>query len=254
MSGDDIQRRGASRIVPRRADPPWSVGVVIPAQNEESTIQRCIRSVLASRDASDRCREAWIVVVADHCTDRTAEVAQEALGSRGKVLPCTARSPGTARRLGAAAVMQHFQYEDPRQVWLANTDADTHVPTNWISTHLEHADANASAVAGIVALDAVGLRADVQELYRSSYKLEPDGTHGHVHGANLGVRADAYLDAGGWSDVTVAEDHCLWGRLKRRGWRVRSPAASVVHTSGRLRARAKGGFADTLRRELGIHD
>ena len=236
----------------------WSVGIVIPAQNEEATIERCIRSVLASCDASERCGEAWMVLVADRCTDRTREFARYALGCgsrpRGEVLLSTAGSPGTARRLGAAAVMHHFQTRDPRRLWLANTDADTHVPLDWISTHLEHADANAGAVAGIVELDTRGLRADVRELYRSTYELAPDGTHTHVHGANLGVRADAYLDAGGWSDVTVAEDHCLWGRLQGRGWRVRSPSASVVLTSGRLQGRAKGGFADTLRRELDIHD
>lgn len=242
---------------------PWTVGIVIPAQNEEATIERCIRSVLASCDASERCSEAWMILVADRCTDRTAELARHALGSdenssssrpRGEVLLSTAGSPGTARRLGAAAIMHHFRSRDPQRVWLANTDADTHVPLNWISTHLEHADANADAVAGIVELDTLGLRSDVHDLYRTTYKLAPDGTHTHVHGANLGVRADAYLDAGGWSDVTVAEDHCLWGRLLVRGWRVRSPVSSVVLTSGRLHGRATGGFADTLRRELGVHD
>jgi cellulose synthase/poly-beta-1,6-N-acetylglucosamine synthase-like glycosyltransferase len=232
----------------------WTVGIVIPAQNEEATIERCIRSVLASCEASERCSEAWMVLVADRCTDRTIEIARHALGSRGEVLVSTAGSPGTARRLGVAAVIHHFRTRDPQRIWLANTDADTHVPLNWISTHLEHADANAGAVAGIVELDPLGLRSDVHELYRSTYKLAPDGTHTHVHGANLGVRADAYLDAGGWSDVPVAEDHCLWGRLLNRGWRVRSPASSVVLTSGRLQGRAQGGFADTLRRELGAHD
>jgi glycosyltransferase involved in cell wall biosynthesis len=239
----------------------WTVGIVIPAQNEEATIERCIRSVLASCEASERCREAWMVLVADRCTDRTAEFARHALGfgspsgqPRGEVLVSTAGSPGTARRLGAAAVMTHFRARDPQRIWLANTDADTHVPLDWISTHLEHADANADAVAGIVELDTLGLRADVHELYRTTYKLAPDGTHTHVHGANLGVRADAYHHPGGWSDVRVAEDHCLWGRLLGRGRRVRSPASSVVLTSGRLRGRAQGGFADTLRRELGTHD
>ena len=236
----------------------WTVGIVIPAQNEEATIERCIRTVLASCDASARCSEAWVVLVADRCTDRTFELAQHALERgarpRGEVLLSTAGSPGTARRLGAATVMNHFRTRDPQRVWLANTDADTHVPLDWISTHLEHADANAGAVAGIVELDTLGLRADVHELYRTTYKLAADGTHTHVHGANLGVRADAYLDAGGWSDVHVAEDHCLWGRLLNRGWRLRSPVASVVLTSGRLQGRAQGGFADTLRRELGAHD
>lgn len=228
----------------------WAVGVVIPAQNEEATIQKCILSVLASCDATERCGPAWIVIVADQCTDRTVELARQALGFRGQVLNCAAGSPGTARRLGAAAAMQHFKHLSPEQVWLANTDADTHVPLNWIATHLEHADANAGAVAGIVELDTVGLRSDVHELYRTTYTLDSDGTHPHVHGANLGVRGDAYLDVGGWSDVSVSEDHCLWGRLMGRGWPVRSPAASVVLTSGRLHGRAKGGFADTLRREL----
>lgn len=237
----------------------WTVGIVIPAQNEEATIERCIRTVLASCDASERCSEAWVILVADRCTDRTLELARAALGCslprpQGEVLVSTAGSPGTARRLGAAAVMHHFRTRDPQRIWLANTDADTHVPLDWISTHLEHADANAGAVAGIVELDTLGLRADVHELYRTTYKLAADGTHTHVHGANLGVRADAYLDAGGWSDVHVAEDHCLWGRLLNRGWRLRSPVASVVLTSGRLQGRAQGGFADTLRRELGAHD
>jgi hypothetical protein len=146
--------------------------------------------------------------------------------------------------------MRAFHGKDPRSIWLANTDADSHVPENWISTHLQHADADASAVAGIVQLDTLNLRPDVEKLHESTYELAADGTHAHVHGANLGVRGDAYLDVGGWSDARVSEDHCLWGRLMSRGWRLTSPVTSVVLTSGRLRGRATGGFADKLRREL----
>ena len=229
---------------------PWAVGVVIPAQNEHATIELCIRSVIRSCDASERCGTPWVVIVADRCTDRTTELARGVLRSRGEVIECTAGSPGTARRIGAAAVMRHFRTERPSSIWLANTDADTHVPCNWIATHLQHADANATGVAGIVELDHEDLRADVEALYKATYLLADDGTHTHVHGANLGVRADAYLDVGGWSNAMVSEDHCLWGRLRQGGWRLKSPAASVVHTSGRLRGRAIGGFADTLRREL----
>lgn len=195
-----------------------------------------------------------MVVVADRCTDETAARARRALESFGEVIECDAGSPGTARRIGAAAAMRAFGAKEPRHIWLANTDADSHVPENWISTHLEHADENASAVAGIVRLDTLDLRPDVERLYTRTYELRSDGTHQHVHGANFGVRGDAYLDVGGWSDATVAEDHCLWGRLMRRGWRLKSPVASVVSTSGRLEGRARGGFADTLRRELCIDE
>ncbi len=230
--------------------PAWQVGVVIPAQNEECGIKRCILSVLASCDASERCEGSWIVVVADGCNDGTVALARRWLGSRGTVIECCLGSPGAARRIGASEVLRHFHGADPGRIWLANTDADTHVPRNWIDTHLRHADANAEAVAGIVQLDPEGLRDDVRAMFERLYRLAPNGTHAHVHGANLGVRADAYLDVGGWSDRAVAEDHCLWDRLMHRGWRLFSPVASVVHTSARLEGRARGGFADTLCREL----
>jgi cellulose synthase/poly-beta-1,6-N-acetylglucosamine synthase-like glycosyltransferase len=229
----------------------WSVAVVIPAQNEAATIERCIASVLASADACLERSRLWVVVVADACTDDTVALARSAIGPYGEVIECSPRSPGTARRLGVTAALAHFGQSSPGRVWLANTDADTYVPVNWLACHLGHADNDADAVAGIVQLDASqGLRADISLLYETTYELRSDGTHSHVHGANLGVRGNAYLDAGGWSHVTVSEDHCLWGRLKERGWQLRSCVDSVVITSARLHGRAIGGFADTLRRNV----
>lgn len=229
---------------------PWAVGVVIPASNEERTIERCLRSILASAEQCVRCESVWLAVVADCCSDETANIACRVLAAKGEVIGTSVRSPGSARRIGARAILDHFGGFDPSHIWLANTDADTRVPENWLSTHLALADANASAVAGIVELDPDELRPEVARLYQETYKLSADGTHDHVHGANMGVRADAYLDVGGWSDLQCSEDHCLWGRLTHRGWRVQSPTASVVLTSGRLRGRAQGGFAATLLSEL----
>jgi cellulose synthase/poly-beta-1,6-N-acetylglucosamine synthase-like glycosyltransferase len=229
------------------------VGVVVPARDEELTIGRCIRSVIDAHAAYGRRARLWVVVVADSCTDRTVAVARGTIAARGEVIECTPRSPGTARRRGVAAVMQHFRGVEPARIWLANTDADTYVPSNWLKQHLEHADHGASAVAGIVRLDeTAALNRRIGKLHRDTYELRTDGTHTHVHGANLGVRADAYLDVGGWSHLAVAEDHCLWARLKRHGWKLRSPASSVVVTSARLQGRAVGGFADTLRLRLTV--
>jgi cellulose synthase/poly-beta-1,6-N-acetylglucosamine synthase-like glycosyltransferase len=229
---------------------PWAVGVIVPASNEEKTIDKCLRSILSSAARCSRCESLWIAVVADCCSDQTVAIAEPVLAGNGEVIECAVRSPGSARRIGVRAVLEHFNGSDPKHIWLANTDADTHVPENWLDTHLTRADGNVSAVAGIVELDPDELRPEVARLYEQTYKLAADGTHQHVHGANLGVRADAYLDVGGWRDVEVAEDHCLWGRLMRRGWPLQSPTASVVLTSGRLQGRARGGFADTLFREL----
>jgi cellulose synthase/poly-beta-1,6-N-acetylglucosamine synthase-like glycosyltransferase len=227
-----------------QASSKWFVGVVIPAQNEETTVEGCIRSVL---DSLAKARvDHWIVVVADHCTDRTVKRARRALGSSGEVTEVGVSSAGAARREGAARVLRHFRNLDPSQIWLANTDADTRVSDDWIAVQLGFADEGVTAVAGIVHLEADGSAA-AHEVYRSTYLTSAEGTHTHVHGANLSVRADAYEDVGGWSNLALAEDHCLWTRLRVRGWPVSSPVSSVVTTSSRLKGRAKGGFADTLR-------
>jgi cellulose synthase/poly-beta-1,6-N-acetylglucosamine synthase-like glycosyltransferase len=223
----------------------WSVGVVIPAQNEEMTIEPCIRSVRGAL-AKASVENYWIVVVADHCTDRTVERARRALGSAGEVTEVSVKSAGAARREGAARVLRHWKNLSPSQIWLANTDADTYVSNNWIAVQLGFADEGVTAVAGIVHLEAGGLAA-THEIYRNTYLTSAEGTHTHVHGANLSVRADAYEDVGGWSNLALAEDHCLWARLRGRGWHVSSPVSSVVTTSARLEGRAKGGFAETLK-------
>jgi cellulose synthase/poly-beta-1,6-N-acetylglucosamine synthase-like glycosyltransferase len=227
----------------------WSIGVIVPARNEEATIKRCIESIMAAAGHSGRADSLWIVVVADACSDATAQIARRELGTFGRVLACNVRSAGTARRLGVEAVLEHFHGVDAHSIWLANTDADTSVPVDWIDIHLGFADDGVTGVAGIVQLNTDGC-VKAHEIYRTTYHVQSDGTHTHVHGANIAVRADAYLDVGGWRDLTLSEDHCLWGRLRSRGWRVSSPVRSVVLTSARLVGRARGGFADTLEAQI----
>jgi cellulose synthase/poly-beta-1,6-N-acetylglucosamine synthase-like glycosyltransferase len=229
----------------------WRVGVVVPARNEAATIERCIDSIRMAHAAVGHPEQLWIVVVADSCSDGTAALARNALDGCGAVLECETGSAGAARRLGAAAVLEHFGDVPSSTLWLANTDADSHVPADWLRQHLEFARDGDIAVAGIVQIEAHCVESRrVQEVLRDSYQLGSDGSHTHVHGANFGVRADAYLAVGGWSRLPLAEDHCLWNRLKAGGWRLRSSVRSRVTTSGRLQGRAAGGFADTLRDRL----
>jgi cellulose synthase/poly-beta-1,6-N-acetylglucosamine synthase-like glycosyltransferase len=225
--------------------------MVVPARNEQDSIAACIGSLHAAADASP-CRErCWIVVVADACADQTAAVARAAIRGRGEVIHCAAGSAGTARRLGVDAVFRHFQGLCRRQLWLANTDADSEVPRDWISRQLSYAANGFVAVAGMITVRCIGHQGrDLTAALLADYTANADGTHTHVHGANLGLRADAYLDAGGWDDAALAEDHSLWRRVRERGWPVRSSASNPVVTSGRLVGRASGGFADTLRAKL----
>jgi glycosyltransferase involved in cell wall biosynthesis len=216
--------------------------------NEEETISACIASVIQSAASASNVAALWIVVVADSCSDRTVVRAQAILGNCGEVLECGVRSPGVARQLGVAVALNRLGEVDPGRVWIANTDADSYVPPDWLIQHLLMAEQGVAALAGIVRVHEVpGHGAALASRLLSDYEVHADGTHPHVHGANLGVRADAYLDAGGWSARALAEDHCLWRRIRLRGWPLMSSSQSVVVTSGRLVGRALGGFADTLR-------
>jgi glycosyltransferase involved in cell wall biosynthesis len=232
------------------------VGVVVPAHNEEELVTECVLSVLAAVDAvpfADVC----VVVVADSCTDRTAVVAALALDGRGHVLEIDERRVGAARAAGSAIVLEHFAGVDPTDVWLANTDADSTVPVTWLRDQLALADQGVAAVAGVVTVASFfehprWLPDRFHAFYQADYAADYHAAdaHPHVHGANFGVRADAYLDVGGWPTMREHEDNVLWATLRLAGWSTRSTRAIDVITSGRRSGRAGGGFAGFLR-EMG---
>jgi hypothetical protein len=69
-----------------------------------------------------------------------------------------------------------------------------------------------------------------------------------VHGANFGIRADTYVELGGWPAVASGEDVAMAHRAAAsRRLRIVRTAAIPVTTSSRLAARAPDGFAGYLR-------
>ena len=141
---------------------------------------------------------------------------------------------------------------DPSRTWLACTDADSAVPAGWILEQVRLADAGADVVVGTVRPDPADLTATQLAAWRAT--RVPGRPNGHVHGANLGVRADAYLRAGGFPDRPVHEDVDLVAALVASGARVVATDACDVLTSGRLLGRAPGGYAGYLRSRFGVPD
>ncbi|MFN2977117.1 glycosyltransferase family 2 protein [Terriglobus aquaticus] len=222
------------------------MAVLIPARNEEQLLPRCLRSVQIARTSLPSDFTSDVVVVSDRSSDRTREIAEEILGHSGAVVCTSAGVVGMARALAARVALQRFSGL-AAGCWFANTDADCEVPPTWLTDQLRLARDGADAVAGIVDVhDFSEHRAHVALRFRDTYCVNADGTHPHVHGANLGVRADAYLRAGGWAAIATAEDHDLWGRLHGSGHARVSDAALQVITSGRRVGRAPHGFADAL--------
>ena len=96
-----------------------------------------------------------------------------------------------------------------------------------------------------VILAGTVLAGGVLAAWRLRHRLA-DG-HPHVHGANLGVRGDTYLAAGGFRNVAAHEDVLLRDAVRALGGIVVSTGSGPVLTSGRQRGRAPAGLAHYLR-------
>ena len=226
-----------------------AVAVAIPARNEEQRIERCLQSVL--RGASQDSLPTAIAVVADRCTDATAELARAVLshaptGIHTVVWESRAGSAGAARELAARVAVAALPGSP--ETWLTTTDADTVVPRSWIHTQLRWAAQGCDAVAGLVRLDPRDGcdRSLVHDYNRLIRQVGIGLGHPHVHGANLGLRASVWHAVGGFAPLTVGEDHDLWTRVVASGACALGVDDNHVVTSARRDGRAPGGFAALL--------
>jgi glycosyltransferase involved in cell wall biosynthesis len=218
-----------------------AVGVVVPAHNEEDLLPFCLASLHGAAQAL-RGTQVHLVVVADACRDLTAQIARRAGAS---VVSVGARNVGAARAAGMREVLHRTRHLDPADVWLATTDADSVVPAGWLRQQTHYAGQGWDAVAGTIQVtDWSGYRPETRTLFSGRY--DGTGPHLHVHGANLGFRASAYLRAGGFPQEPTAEDHAFVSALAASGCRVLRTRALPVATSARRESRAPHGFSRFL--------
>jgi GT2 family glycosyltransferase len=216
------------------------VVVVVPACNEQDTIAECLTSVArAAAELPSRVAVRTMVVL-DRCTDGTQDIVAGIPGVEAVV--GAAGTAGAARALGAATVLASCGLPWD-EVWIANTDADSTVPLDWLTTMLASAELGVDLLLGTV-IPGPGLEESLERAWRVLHRPVED--HPHVHGANFGIRADTYLELGGWERIATGEDVALALRATAAGLRIRRTAAIPVITSSRLVGRATAGFADYL--------
>ena len=80
--------------------------------------------------------------------------------------------------------------------------------------------------------------AEVARRYLHAYHSEGPG-HDHIHGANMGFRADAYWRVGGFRALPTGEDVELVERFEAAGMRIHRDAKLSVATSDREAAAAR---------------
>lgn len=210
------------------------IAVIVPAHDEEQRLGACLRSLAsAAVHPGLQEEEVRIFVALDDCRDDSARIA---IAHGAHTVRLRARNVGLARRRGANAALRQGAR------WLSFTDADSEVAEDWISAQLSE---RAHCVCGTVQVadwrvEEVGLR----QMYDSQYCDARH--HRHVHGANLGVCAQAYGRVGGFAPLRAHEDVALVRALQASGARIAWSDRPRVRTSARADFRAPQGFGAHL--------
>lgn len=220
------------------------VVVAIPARDEEVLLPGCLRSVMAAVAVLEEARpgiRVSVVVALDGCTDGSARVVR-AWGVDVVSLPGVgvgaARDAAVDRGLAAPGTAAEAR------TWVACTDADTVVPTVWLLRQVRWAERGIQLVVGTA--EPVGVEGRAALLAWHARHRLAEG-HEHVHGANLGVRADRWREVGGFGRCRVGEDVGLVERVRQVTDRWVATDTLRVLTSGRSHSRVDGGFAGYLR-------
>lgn len=247
-----------------------AVAVVIPARDEEDRIRACLRSVRAALDRLPSTVVIVVTVVLDRCTDATPDLVDALMrdwpgavalrvvaagGGRavrttsgsGAVRVVAGTGVGALRDLGVRDALDRLAPRPAGSVWLLHTDADTVVPGDWALAHLALAAGGAAGVAGLADLTGELSEQGLRRHSRLVLAGMRGDRHEHVYGANLGVRADAYLAQGGFTVDGSGEDQALWDGLGAAGYELATPTDLRVLTSSRTVGRARDGLADLLR-------
>lgn len=211
------------------------IGVIVPAHDEAQCIGRCLAAIaVAAADPRLQGEEVVVVVALDACSDATAAVC---LAHGVATVTVDARCVGSAR----AAAARFALASGAR--WIASTDADTVVPPDWLSRQIS---CGADAFCGVVGvMDWLDYPDPVRTAF-AEREATRDG-HRHIHGANLGVSAAAYLAVGGFQELHSGEDVALVDAIARNGAHIAWLARPAVATSARRAARAEHGFSSFLR-------
>ena len=114
-------------------------------------------------------------------------------------LEINARNVGAARAVGFQALIG--DEPNPAALWLASTDADSQVEPTWLRQQLRPGPGRSGRRSRRgpprPATPPAPSYARPSTLDYQKHLFD-DGTHNHVHGANLGLRASVYLRAGGF--------------------------------------------------------
>jgi glycosyltransferase involved in cell wall biosynthesis len=208
------------------------VSVIIPARNEEANLGACLESLVSQAGV-----EFEIIVVNDHSTDRTGEIAVSFPGVR--VIEAGALPQGWTGKNNAVACGAR----EARGQWLLFTDADTvHLPGSLaraLSEAKEHEAEMLSYSPEQIAVTFWEMAilpvvfAELARQFPPAKVSDPASPIAAANGQFILIRRETYDAIGGHAAVAgdILEDVALAGRVKASGRKIRFRyAADAVRT------------------------
>ncbi|MDZ7370074.1 MAG: glycosyltransferase [candidate division KSB1 bacterium] len=241
-----ILRSGLKRIRPvPKSERRIRVSVVIAARNEEAVIADCL-TALAKQTYPQELTE--ILVVDDHSTDATAEIAS---GFAGVAVLKSQPTPGVAPKKAALQT----GIKAAKGEIILTTDADCIAPPRWIESMAAAFDEDVDLVASwLTVRDDGRLLSRIERLDSFAYVLIGAALFGLnrptlANSANMAFRRCAFFEAGGYADIGAfgsGDDDLLVQKMASRSRRqCRFVDGEIVTTASNPRWR--NFFAQRLR-------
>ncbi len=206
---------------PSRDNSP-RVSVIIPARNEEACLAKCLASLVGQQGIS--CE---ILLVNDHSTDRTREIAASFAAVRvidAPPLPAGWSGKSNACWTGAQAA---------RGQWLLFTDADTVHNSGSLARSVAEAEEHGAALLSYSPRQEVHgfwqralmpvVFAELRRVYPPKDVSGPASPIAAANGQYLLIRRDVYFQVGGHAAIaqTLLEDVALARAVKQLGHLIR---------------------------------
>ena len=198
------------------------VSVIIPARNEEASLGSCLQSLVTQTGV-----DFEIIVVNDHSTDRTSEIA--ASFARVRVIEAGPLPRGWTGKNNAVTAASRVA----RGSWLLFTDADTvHLPGSLARAFAEAKEHHADLLSyspeqiAVTFWEMAVLPVIFAELacqYPPSKVSDPDSSEAAANGQYILITREAYDAVGGHASVatSILEDVALARAVKASGRKIR---------------------------------
>ncbi len=212
------------------------VSVIVPARNEESGLAACLQSLLTQSGVAFE-----IIVVDDHSTDRTREIAQSFVALGAPDASSGGNSPPTVHVIEAGPLSADWTGKNNALVsgakiahgnWLLFTDADTtHLPGSLARALAEAREHNADMLSYSPEQIAITfwevatmpvIFAELARQYSPSKVRDPKSPVAAANGQYILIKREVYDAVGGHAAMAdqILEDVALARAVKRSGRKI----------------------------------